>query len=369
MSRHPKQCALDTTIATLGAPTISSPLPGRFVSDDHHVTIRLSPEDLDDISEETDINFQLAGPQANLYFEPTKAKIAIVTCGGLCPGLNDVIHAIVMEAHHNYHAATTVGARFGLQGFISKFGHEMIELTPASVSGIHQLGGTILGTSRGPQPIDEVVDTLERLGINMLFVIGGDGTMKAAMRITEEVQRRGIDIAVIGVPKTIDNDINLVTSSFGFDTAVEKAGEAIRCAHTEAISVPNGIGMVKLMGRESGFIAAQATLALKEVNCVLIPEAPFALEGKNGLLPWLEQRLVDHGHAVIVVAEGAGQHLLSQASQTDASGNPVLGDIAGLLIREIGRHLKEQGLSHAFKYIDPSYLIRSVPANANDRVY
>ncbi|MDR3438662.1 6-phosphofructokinase, partial [Telmatospirillum sp.] len=270
MSRHSKSGALDATIATLGVPTISSPLPfGRFISDDHPVNIRLGPEDLDDVSEETDVDFQLAGPRANLYFEPSKVRAAIVTCGGLCPGLNDVIHAIVMEAHHNYHVASVLGVRFGLQGFIPRFGHEMMELTPANVSGIHQCGGTVLGTSRGVQPIGEVVDTLERYRIDQLFVIGGDGTMKAAMRITEEVQRRGAKIAVIGVPKTIDNDINLVTSSFGFDTAVERAADAIRCAHTEAIAVPNGIGVVKLMGRESGFIAAQATLALKEVNCVL----------------------------------------------------------------------------------------------------
>jgi 6-phosphofructokinase 1 len=265
--------------------------------------------------------------------------------------------------------AATLGIRYGLQGFIPKYGHEIVELTPDSVVNIHQTGGTVLGTSRGPQPVDEIVDTLERHGINVLFVIGGDGTMKAALRISEEVQRRGAKIAVVGVPKTIDNDIHLVTSSFGFDTAVEKASEAIRCAHTEAISAQNGIGVLKLMGRESGFIAAQATLALREVNYVLIPEAPFALHGENGLLPSLEQRLRSRGHAVIVVAEGAGQYLLAEDKQTDASGNPVLGDIAELLIREIGGYLTQRDLPHTIKYIDPSYIIRSIPANANDRIY
>ncbi len=370
MSDHHMPGALETTIAALGPPTIPSPLPYRhFSADDHLASIRLSPEDFDEVDEETDVAFELAGPRAKLYFEPARVRAAIVTCGGLCPGLNDVIHAIVMEAHHNYHIAGTLGVRFGLQGFIAEYGHPMVELTPRNVAGIHQSGGTILGTSRGPQPIGAVVDTLERRAIDLLFVIGGDGTMKAAMRIAEEVQRRHARIAVIGVPKTIDNDINLVTSSFGFDTAVEKAGEAIRCAHTEAVSVPNGIGLVKLMGRESGFIAAQATLAIKEANYVLIPEAPFVLHGKNGLLPSLEQRLRDRGHAVIVAAEGAGQHLLSKVSRTDASGNPMLGDIAGLLMREIGDYLGQRDIPHAFKYIDPSYLIRSIPANANDRVY
>lgn len=359
----------DTAIATLGPPTIASPLSCcRFIPD-HPVTINLSPEDFDDIDADTDVDFEPAGPRARLYFDPAATRLAIVTCGGLCPGLNDVIHAIVMEAHNNYHVDRVFGVRFGLQGFIPEFGHQLVELSPQSVTGIHQSGGTILGTSRGPQPVEEVVDFIARAGINQLFIIGGDGTMKAAMRITEEVRRRQLEIAVIGVPKTIDNDINLVTSSFGFDTAVERAAEAIRCVHTEAISVPNGIGVVKLMGRESGFIAAQATLVAKEADFVLVPEASFALHGPGGLLPSLEQHLRAHGHAVIVVAEGAGQELLSRDARTDASGNIHLADIAGLLLAEIGEHLTRHGVRHAFKYVDPSYLIRSVPANANDRVY
>jgi 6-phosphofructokinase 1 len=245
----------------------------------------------------------------------------------------------------------------------------LVELTPRTVSGIHMTGGTVLGTSRGPQPVEKIVDTLQTMSINMLFVIGGEGTMKAAMKISEEVDRRQAEIAIIGIPKTIDNDINLVTSSFGFDTAVEKASEAIRSAHTEAVSVRNGIGLVKLMGREAGFIAAQATLALKEVNYVLIPEAPFALHGDNGLLPSLEARLKDRNHAVVVAAEGAGQNLLTTVDEFDASGNRKLGDIGGFLMKEIGGYLKERGMPFSFKYIDPSYMIRSVPANANDRVY
>ncbi|MDQ2082263.1 ATP-dependent 6-phosphofructokinase [Xanthobacteraceae bacterium Astr-EGSB] len=361
---------LRTGIPTLGPATCPTPLAyGRFIDGDSQTCIRLGPDDIEEFEAEADVAFERAGPRAKLFFEPSGVRAAIVTCGGLCPGLNDVIHAIVMECHHNYKVKETLGVRFGLQGFLPRYGHPMVELTPAYVSTIHNTGGTVLGTSRGPQPVTEIVDALLAREINMLFVIGGEGTMKAAMKISDEVHKRRERIAVIGVPKTIDNDINLVTSSFGFDTAVEKAAEAIRSAHTEAISVRNGIGLVKLMGREAGFIAAQATLALKEVNYVLVPEAAFALHGDNGLLASLEARLKARDHAVIVVAEGAGQNLLSEVDEFDASGNRKLGDIAGLLMKEIGGYLKKREIPHSFKYIDPSYLIRSVPANANDRVY
>jgi 6-phosphofructokinase 1 len=361
---------LSTTITTLGPGRFTTPLAyARYVDDDHPFSIRLGPEDVEEFAGETDVAFERAGPRAKLYFDPSRTRAAIVTCGGICPGLNDVIHAIVMEAHHTYKISSTMGVRFGLQGFIPRYGLPLVELTPRTVSGIHMTGGTVLGTSRGPQPVERIVDTLQTMSINMLFVIGGEGTMKAAMKISEEVDKRQAEIAVIGIPKTIDNDINLVTSSFGFDTAVEKASEAIRSAHTEAVSVRNGIGLVKVMGREAGFIAAQSVLALKEVNYVLIPEASFELRGDNGLLPSLEARLKDRNHAVIVVAEGAGQHLLTQVDEFDASGNRKLGDIAGFLMKEISSYLKEREMPFSFKYIDPSYMIRSVPANANDRVY
>lgn len=314
-------------------------------------------------------DFEAAGPRKKLYFDSSRAKCAIVTCGGLCPGINDVIRAIVMEAHHAYEVPSILGIRYGLEGFISKFKHRPVELTPQNVADIHMFGGTILGSSRGPQPFDEIVDNLERNNINALFVIGGDGTMKAAMAINEEIRKRNLKISVIGIPKTIDNDINFIPQSFGFETAVFKATEAIECAHTEACGTPNGIGLVKLMGRESGFIAAQSTLALKEVNFVLIPEAPFTLSGDGGLLPAIKQRLQERGHAVIVTAEGAGQHLLDGQTGTDASGNRVLGNVADLLRIEIKKYLDECQMPHSIKYIDPSYIIRSVPAQASDKVY
>ena len=366
---HQEYNGIDTGIRLLGPAKLDSPLPFRAWADDRRVPIYVDRELCDDFDEPVCLCFEAAGPRRKLYFDPRRAKCAIVTCGGLCPGLNDVIRSIVLEAHHAYDVPSVLGIRYGLEGFIARHGHAVMELTPGSVGEIHRFGGTMLGTSRGPQSPEEIVDMLERSNVNILFVIGGDGSMKAAQAIADEVAGRNLKLSVIGIPKTIDNDINFIAQSFGFETAVAKATEAIQCAHTEACGVHNGIGLVKLMGRESGFIAARAALALKEVNFVLVPEAPFRLEGEGGLLPALEQRLAARHHAVIVVAEGAGQHLLDQRGETDASGNPVLGDIASLLQKEIRRYLRERHMPHTLKFIDPSYIIRSVPANANDKVY
>ena len=360
---------IDTSIRRLGPAKLVSHLPYRTWADDKIVKVYAGPDVSEDLPEPTMLDLEAAGPRKSLYFDSSRAKCAIVTCGGLCPGINDVIRAIVMEGYHAYHVPAILGIRFGLEGFVPRFRHPIVELTPALVSDIHLFGGTCLGSSRGPQSPEEIVDTLERMNISVLFVIGGDGTMKAAQSISREVHSRNLRIGIIGIPKTIDNDINFVPQSFGFETAVFKATEAIQCAHTEAEGIYNGIGLVKLMGRESGFIAAQATLALKEVNFTLIPEAPFTLRGEGGLLPALEDRLKSRGHAVIVVAEGAGQHLLAQNADTDASGNPVLGDILALLKKEIRDYFTETGTTYTLKVVDPSYIIRSVPANANDKVY
>jgi len=359
----------DTHVPVLGKAKIDSPLrQGRFIADDSRVLL-----DVHTLSRQTRQgtlpSMEEAGPREKIYFDPSKTKCAVVTAGGLCPGINDVIRSIVLEAFHNYDVAGVMGIRYGLEGFIPEYGHEIMDLNPESVSRIHQFGGTILGSSRGPQSIDAIVDALERLNVNILFLIGGDGTMKAAEKIHEEIKNRDLRIGVIGIPKTIDNDIQYVSTTFGFDTAVGKACEAIDCAHTEANGAPNGIGLVKVMGRESGFIAAQASIALKDVNFVLVPEDPFELDGEHGLLMALERRIRKRGHAVIVTAEGAGQHLLQSTGQTDPSGNPVLGDIASLLIERIKEHFKQVGMAMTLKYIDPSYIIRSVPANSNDRIY
>jgi 6-phosphofructokinase 1 len=360
-----------TKIPNLGPAKISTPLSHpRYIDDNNPVTLIITSEEVAEL--DTDIlplAFEKAGPRQQLYFDPSKTKCAVVTCGGLCPGTNDVIRSIVMEAYNHYGIRTVFGFRNGLRGFIPKYGYDVIKLNPENVSGIHQFGGTILGTSRDRQRSDEIVDSLERMNIHVLFIIGGDGTMRAAKKIVDEIKTRDLKIAVIGIPKAIDNDINFITRSFGFDTAVEKATEAIQCAHVEARCVNNGVGLVKLMGREAGFIAAQATLALQVVNFLLVPEQPFKLEGEDGLLMALERRLETQDHAVIVCAEGAGQDLINGPVKRNESGNPDLGDICGLLQQRIRRHFEARGLEIYMKYIDPSYLVRSVAANAGDRVY
>ncbi len=363
----------DTDIPRLGDPKVSSPLKhGRYVEEDDAVLVNLSRQSIEGTrgrKKKEPAYFELAGPRTKLYFDPSKAKCAVVTCGGLCPGLNDVIRAIVMTAHNEYHVPSVLGIRYGLAGFIPAEGYDVMELTPENVSQIHEFGGTMLGSSRGPQEVTEIVDALERMNISILFMIGGDGTLKAAERVQAEISKRNLSIALVGLPKTIDNDIQFASPSFGFDTAVEKATEAIRCAHVEATGAPWGLGLVKVMGRESGFIAAQSAMALQDVDFVLVPEDEFDLQGDNGFLHHLGERVHEHGHAVIVVAEGAGQNIIGQSREQDKSGNPVLGDIAGTLKTEIKEYFHQKGIECTLKYIDPSYIIRSVPANANDRIY
>jgi 6-phosphofructokinase 1 len=314
--------------------------------------------------------FEPAGPRKKIYFDPSKTRAGIVTCGGLCPGFNDVIRALVLELSFRYGVKRIFGFRNGYQGFIARHGHPVMELTPDLVSHIHEDGGTLLGTSRGQQDSVEIVDCLEQLGLSQLFVIGGDGTLRGALSISQEIASRGLKIAVVGIPKTIDNDIMYIDQSFGFQTAFSMATEAIRAAHAEADSSPNGVGLVKVMGRHSGFIACYASLAKSDANFVLIPEVSFRLDGPQGLLAAIEDRLKRRGHAVVVVAEGAGQSLLEECPRTtDASGNARLGDIGLLLKQKICEHFAAAGIDLNLKYIDPSYLIRSVPANPFDSVY
>jgi 6-phosphofructokinase 1 len=315
--------------------------------------------------------FEKAGPRNKIYFEPAKTRVAIVTCGGLCPGINNVIRSIVMELHYRYGVRTIYGIRYGYQGFIPKYGHEVMMLTPQEVEDIHEKGGSILASSRGPQNVGEIVNYLERMNICLLFTIGGDGTLRGAEEIYLEISRRGLKIAVIGIPKTVDNDIAFVKKAFGLETAFSVAAEAIRGAHTEARGAPFGVGIVKVMGRMSGFIAANAALALNEVNYVLIPEVPFDLEGDKGLFESLEKRLRRRGHAVIIVAEGAGQKYVEAGGERkDDSGNPVLGDIGIFLKTAIKKYFKEHtDLYINVKYIDPSYMVRSAAANAHDSIY
>jgi 6-phosphofructokinase 1 len=307
--------------------------------------------------------FELAGPQKHIYFEPNSLRCGIVTCGGLCPGLNDVIRSIVGCLHEKYGVATIYGFRFGFAGLAEQGALKPIELTTRKVSQIHEVGGTVLGSSRGPQSVDEIVDTLERLGIQLLFTIGGDGTLRGAHSIVEEIRRRDLRIGVVGVPKTIDNDISFIDMSFGFDTAVEAARQATRAAYVEASCHRSGIGLVKLMGRDSGFIASFAALADTQVGLCLIPEVAFSIDG---VIRAASQRIERDGYVVIVVAEGAGQDLLTEAAAWDASGNRRHGDIGAFLRDKIPEAFRAEGVSVSLKYIDPSYMIRSLPANARD---
>jgi 6-phosphofructokinase 1 len=314
--------------------------------------------------------FEPGGPRRKIYFEPAKTRVGIVTCGGLCPGLNDVVRALVLQLSRHYGVRRIVGFRNGYQGFVARYGHPLVELTPESVSMIDEHGGTILGTSRGQQDPEEVVDCLERLGINILFVIGGDGSMHGAMRVAQVAAERNSRIAVVGIPKTIDNDIPYIDHSFGFQTAFSEAAQYIRAAHVEARSTPRGVGLVKLMGRHSGFIACYAALAKSEADFVLIPEVPFALDGDDGLLAHLAAKIDQQGHAVVVLAEGAGQeHVLDHAESLDASGNQRLRDIGRVMRGRIGDHFSGLGRDVTIRYFDPSYAVRSVPANPYDRVY
>ena len=364
----------NTDIPVVGPAKIKNPIKfGRFVHEDDAVLVNITRRNVIAMGKgrkkPEHVFFEPAGPRDKIYYDTSKAKCAVVTCGGLCPGLNDVIRAIVMAAHHEYKVPSVLGIKFGLEGFIPEYGHDVIELTPEYVSRIHEFGGTILGSSRGHQEPEAIVDALERMNVSILFMIGGDGTMRAASKVVEEISSRGLSISVVGLPKTIDNDINYASPSFGFDTSVETAAMAIKGAHVEATGAPWGIGMVKVMGRDAGYIAAQSSLSCQEVNFCLIPEDSFDIKGENGFLAALEKRMRASGNAVIVVAEGAGQELLKTSGKKDKSGNTRLSDIATLLREEIMAHFRAQGIEPTLKYIDPSYIIRSVPANANDRIY
>jgi 6-phosphofructokinase 1 len=315
-------------------------------------------------------SFEPGGPRQQLYFDLDNVRAAIVTCGGLCPGLNDVIRALVLGLTSQYGVRHVIGFRNGYRGLVSTSPDDIVELTPAVVEGIQGRGGTILGTSRGSQDPGAMVDRLQALGICALFVVGGDGTLRGAAVIADLARARGYDLAVIGVPKTIDNDIPYIDHSFGFQTAFARAAESIKSAHTEAVSTPNGVGLVKLMGRHSGFIACYAALANHEADVVLVPEVPFRLEGERGLLAHLRSVVAAQGHAVIVVAEGAGQDLIhTRTVERDASGNAKLADIGALLRERITNHFARADIELSLRYIDPGYAIRSVVANPYDSVY
>jgi 6-phosphofructokinase 1 len=344
-------------VPRLGEPRFASKL-SHTISDDVRIPQRI------EIGAEPGLQFELAGPRAKLFFDPKQTRAGIVTCGGLCPGLNNVIRSLFLELHYGYGVADVIGFRNGYSGLDPSCGAEPVKITPQFIDGIHQKGGTILGTSRGPVDIGKAVDNLIARGVNILFTVGGDGTQRGANDFYQEARRRGHALSVVGVPKTIDNDVGFVSRTFGYLTAVEEAVRVLDCAHTEARSVHGGIGLVKLMGRQAGFVTAGATVASQDVNFALIPEVPFALDT---FFSALKERMLAKSHAVIAVAEGAGQDLLAaDTTERDASGNVKLKDIGPFLCERIKAHFKAEGIPIVLRYFDPSYQIRSRPASCED---
>jgi 6-phosphofructokinase 1 len=369
---------IDLDVTTLGpctrlSPLALLPLPGvaaAYVSDEARVALEI--EGMAGAPPPPARGFEKAGPRERIFFDPERTRAAIVTSGGLCPGINNVIRSIILELHHKYGLRDVLGFRYGYEGLDPASGLEPIPLGPEQVRTIHTLGGSVLGVSRGKHDVGAMVDTLLRHEIGLLFAVGGDGTLRGAHALHEEIARRGRKIAVVGVPKTIDNDIAFVDKTFGFDTAVELATLAIRSAHTEAVGARNGIGIVKLMGRDAGFIAAAATLASHDVNYCLVPEVPFDLGGPHGLFASLGRRLRERSHALVVVAEGCGASLPATHAERDSSGHVRYAspeaDIGPHLRDAITAHFRSAGPPVTVKYIDPSYMIRSVPANASDSI-
>ena len=372
----------DFTVDELGPCKVDSPIQlskshgdmvANYVYDNEFV--RYNVDVTGDISKEEEELckknlIQKAGPREKIYFNPKHVNAGICTCGGLCPGLNDVIRAVVRCLWNRYGVRRIRGIRFGFKGLLPEQGFDTIDLNPDIVDDIHKTGGSFLGTSRGGgDRVMEIVDAIEALNMNMIFIVGGDGTQRGSLDIANEIEKRGLKVAVVGIPKTIDNDLIFIQRSFGFDTAVEKATEAVAAAHMEAHSHINGIGLIKLMGRESGFIATATALASHETNFCLIPEIPFDLEGENGFLAELEKRILSRHHAVVIVAEGAGQEHLKATGEHDASGNIKLGDIGVFLKDKITDYFKKKKIHINLKYIDPSYQIRSAQANPSDSIY
>ena len=367
--RNPEE--FDLSIETVGKGTLKSPMKGiQFVSEEDRIGLTTDVRRIQDFYNKGIAvpSLEAAGPRETIFHDPAWTRAGIVTCGGLCPGLNNVIKGLVQVLWFDYGVRNIFGIPYGYRGLNPQYGYPPITLNPDVVDSIQEDGGTILGSSRGTQEASVMVDTLMRLNINVLFCIGGDGTLRGAHAIAEEVKKRKQPISIIGIPKTIDNDLNLIDKTFGFETAVLSATDVITSAHNEANGAFNGLGLVKLMGRDSGFIAAYAALATTVVNFCLVPEVPFTLEG---LFKALESRYASgKTHAVIAVAEGAGQDLFKdQKERRDASGNILKNDIGEFLTEKIKEHFDKVGKEINIKYFDPSYMVRSIPAKGTDAIF
>lgn len=368
-------------IALVGKAQIPSPFlqresshggpPVRFVEENERVLVSPLLRDIPSDGS-APLSFEIAGPRRSIFFNSSQTRAAIVTCGGLCPGLNDVIRSLVLMLNYGYGVTEVYGIRYGFRGMVDGIGEAPFMLKPDVIEPISNEGGTYLGTSRGNQDPVLMVDFLCRRNIQILFCIGGDGTQKGTLAIAAEAERRNYPLSVIGLPKTIDNDINLVEKTFGFDTAVAVAAQVLHGAHVESHAEHNGVVIVKLMGRESGFLATHAAIASGDVNFLLIPEVPFELEGMSGFLQILRKRLESRHHALVVVAEGVSERLLSSPHEKvplDASGNRIMEDVGIYLRDRVSRWLKEQEVESRVRYIDPSYLVRSFRANSMDSIY
>ena len=367
--RNPEE--FDLSIETVGKGTLKSPMKGiQFVSEEDRIGLTTDVRRIQDFYNKGIAvpSLEAAGPRETIFHDPAWTRAGLVTCGGLCPGLNNVIKGLVQVLWFDYGVRNIFGIPYGYRGLNPQYGYPPITLNPDVVDSIQEDGGTILGSSRGTQEASVMVDTLMRLNINVLFCIGGDGTLRGAHAIAEEVKKRRQPISIIGIPKTIDNDLNLIDKTFGFETAVLSATDVITSAHNEANGAFNGLGLVKLMGRDSGFIAAYAALATTVVNFCLVPEVPFTLEG---LFKALESRYASgKTHAVIAVAEGAGQDLFKdQKERRDASGNILKNDIGEFLTEKIKEHFDKVGKEINIKYFDPSYMVRSIPAKGTDAIF
>ena len=357
-------------IKTLISPCYGDPLnrdvmSGGFIQKEHFTKLGRV------VTADDGAKYIKAGPRYHVALDNEKVKACIVTCGGLCPGLNVVIRELVMSLRYNYGVQDIFGIKWGYSGFYDD--ESWVRLTPDDVKEIHTQGGTVLGTSRGGFDGQRIAAEMLKRGINMGFFIGGAGTHRGIKELTKIFRQKKEKVILVGIPKTIDNDIPIIDRSFGLDSAVTESVHVIRAANVEANCNPNGIGLVKLFGRSSGFVAMYATLAARDVNICLIPEVPFNLYGENGLLDYIFKRLEIKHHVVIVVGEGAGfavkDYDVKISGKTDKSGNPVLPDIGVLLKEEIKKKAKELGIEINLKYIDPTYIVRAGPANSFDCNY